>query len=198
MNGELKQRTGWDSWDGTLAPTPIAKIERFSQKSAYRQQVLAEFIACSLPATYGDPVREEGNRSWLKALPMLSDYTKALEASILAIATAKLGRVNENEVLLRESLKFYVTGLWELQKALWDPKSMYKDDTLAACMALIMYEVVECPDKTVMAWAAHMKGCAKIFELKGPDAYTSDFSYELFLSFRVIEVRSFSLLEQCF
>ena len=49
---------------------------------------------------------------------MLLDYTKALEASILAIAAAKLGRVNENEVLIHESLKFYFNGLWELQKAL--------------------------------------------------------------------------------
>jgi hypothetical protein len=116
-NGPLKREIGCDGWDGPLAPT------RFSQKAAYRQQILAEFVACSLPATYGGPVREDGKRSWLKTLPMLPDYTKALEASILAIATAKLGRVNENEVLLRESLKFYVTGLWELQKALWDPKS---------------------------------------------------------------------------
>jgi hypothetical protein len=124
---------------------------------------------------------------------MLPDYTKALEASVLAIATAKLGRVSENEVLIRESLKFYVNGLWELQKALWDPKLMYKDDTLAACMALIMYEISECPDKTIMALVAHMKGCAKLVELRGPDAYCSDFSHELFVSFRVIEVGRFLL-----
>lgn len=133
-------------------------------------------------------MREEANRSWLKSLPILSDYTKALEASVLAIATAKLGRVNGNEVLIHESLKFYVNGLWELQKALWDPKLMYKDDTLAACMGLIMYEVVECPDKTLTAWVAHMKGCAKMFEMRGPDTYGSDFGHELFLSFRTIEV----------
>lgn len=135
----------------------------------------------------------EGNRSRLKSLPMLPDYTKALEASILAIATAKLGRVSGNEVLIHESLKFYVNGLWELQKALWDPKLMYKDDTLAACMALITYEVAECRDKTFMAWATHMKGCAKMFELRGPDTYGSDFAHELFLSFRVIEVGPFLL-----
>jgi hypothetical protein len=82
---------------------------------------------------------------------MLPNYTKALEASILAIATAKLGRVSENEVLIHESLKFYVNGLLELQKALCDPKLMYKDDTLAACMALITYDIAECPDKTIIA-----------------------------------------------
>jgi hypothetical protein len=56
-------------------------------------------------------VGEGRNRSWLKSLPMLLDYTKALEASMLAIPTAKLGRVSENKVLINESLKFYVNGL---------------------------------------------------------------------------------------
>jgi hypothetical protein len=119
---------------------------------------------------------------------MLPDYTKALEASILGIATAKLGRVSENEVLIHESLKIYVNELRGLQKALWDPKLMYKDDILATCMALIMYEVAECPDKTFMAWATHMKGCAKMFELMGPDVYGSNFAHKLFLYFRVIGV----------
>jgi hypothetical protein len=144
-----------------------------------------------MPANYGGPVREERNRGWLRLPPMLPDYTKALETSILAIATANLGRVSENKVLIHESLKYYVSGLWELQKALWDPELMYKDDTLAACMALITYKVSECPDKTFMAWATHMKGCAKMFESRGPDAYGSDFGHELFVSFRVIEVGCF-------
>jgi hypothetical protein len=170
---------------------PIAKIGRISPNSAYRQQLLAEYITSSLPGTYGGPLRGERGRSWLTTLPTLSDSSKALEASLLAIATAKLGRVSENGVLLHESLKFYGNGMWELQQALWNPKSMYKDDTLAACFAMVTYEVIECTNKTLTAFNAHMTGCAKMFELRGPDAYTSDFSYELFLAFRVLEVRYF-------
>jgi Fungal specific transcription factor domain len=131
---------------------------------------------------------EGSPQNWLMSLAMLPDYTKALESSMLAIATAKVARDSGNEVLLRESLKFYINGIFELQMALWDSKSMYKDDTLAACMAMVMYEVAECPDQTMAAWLAHMKGCAKMFELRGPDAYNSDFSHGLFLSFRVLEV----------
>jgi hypothetical protein len=118
----------------TLSSAPIAKIRRVSPNSAYCEQILRDFIACSLPATYGGSVGEGRNRSWPKSLPMLLDYTKALEASMLAIPTAKLGRVSENEVLINKSLKFYVNRLWELQKTLWDPKLMYVDDTLAACI----------------------------------------------------------------
>lgn len=121
-------------------------------------------------------------------LPALPDFTTALESSILAVCTAKLGRLHNNEVLLHESLKFYVKGLWELQKALWDPKLMYRDETLASCMALIMYEVVECPDQNINGWINHAKGCAKLFELKGPNSYGSNFGHRLFLSFRLLEV----------
>jgi hypothetical protein len=141
-----------------------------------------------LPATYGGGLKERNSGNWLRMLPTLPNFTSALEASILAVSTAKLGRLSESPVLIHESLKFYVQGLWELQKALWDPTLMGKDETLAACMAMIMYEVVECPNSTIDAWAGHMKGCAKMFELKGPKAYGSDFSHALFLSFRVIEV----------
>ncbi|KAG0649459.1 hypothetical protein D0Z07_4106 [Hyphodiscus hymeniophilus] len=117
------------------------------------------------------------------------EFTPALEASIMSVSTAKLGRLNGNPLLVRESLKFYIQGLWELQKALWHPRLMYKNETLAACLSLIMYEVVECPGKSIDGWASHMRGCAKMFELKGPTAYDSDFGHQLFLSFRVIEIQ---------
>ena len=38
-------------------------------------------------------------------------------------------------------------------------------------------------------WMSHMKGCAKLFELKGPAAFSSDFGHKLFISFRIMEVR---------
>jgi hypothetical protein len=126
--------------------------------------------------------------TWLTMLPSLSTFTAALEATILAVSTAKLGRLNGDEALVRESLKFYIQGLWELQKALWNPDLMYKDETVSACMALVMYEVVECPDQTIAGWTGHMKGLRRLFELKGPRGYTSEFGHKLFISFRQLEV----------
>ena len=127
-------------------------------------------------------------------IPSLTDSSKALEASVLAIATAKLGRVSGSRVLLQESLRFYSNGMWELQQALWNPKSMYNVDTLAACFAMLMYEVIECPNKTLDAMEAHRKGCARLVELRGPNSYTSDFSHELLLAFRIVEVRLSSFI----
>jgi hypothetical protein len=101
-------------------------------------------------------------------LSSLPNITTALEAAALAVCTAKLGRVHNDSSLVRESLKFYTQALWEVQKALFDPNLMYKEGTLAACMLLIMYEVLECPDQTFNAWQNHLNGCAKLFESRGP------------------------------
>lgn len=159
---------------------------------AYCQQILSEFFTNFVKGARETPEGEA--RCWMfKPTAMMSDYTTVLDPSLLAVATASLGRLHNNEVLVHESLKFYANGLWELQKALWDPKLMYKDQTLAACMTLMAYEIIECPDKTLAAWDAHMKGCARLFEARGPNAYGSDLGYELFLQFRVIEVRCFLL-----
>jgi hypothetical protein len=99
--------------------------------------------------------------------------------------------------LVHESLKFYTQGLWELQKALWDPNLMYRDETLAACMNLIVYEVTECPDQNITGWLHHMKGCSKLFELRGPKSYDSEFAHLLFSSFRLLEVNFFNCSRSC-
>ena len=72
--------------------------------------------------------------SWLVLIAELPQATTALETSILAMTAAKIGRMNDDPVLVKASLRSYVQGLWELQKALWDPKLMYRDETLAACL----------------------------------------------------------------
>jgi hypothetical protein len=108
----------------------------------------------------------------------------------MAICTVGLGRQYNNPALVHESLKFYTQGLRELQKALWDPKLMHRDEICASCVTLIMYEVIECPDKNIVGWESHMKGCAKLFELKGASAFQSDFGHQLFLAWRIMEVRS--------
>jgi hypothetical protein len=166
-----------------------------SSRALYRQQILGEFLYVYLPKTKTNfehrtlKQRDATSGNWLAMLPSLPDFTTALEAAILAICTAKLGRVHNDSNLVRESLKFYIQAIWELQKALFDPKLMYKDGTLAACLLLIMYEVLECPDHTINAWTRHLKGCATLFESRGPKAYASEFGHQLFLSFRQVEVR---------
>ena len=83
--------------------------------------------------------------AWLCRLPELATRTRVLELSSLALYTAKLGRLNNNPMLVKESLRSYVQGLSELHIALRDSALMFQDETLAARMLLTWYEGIECP-----------------------------------------------------
>lgn len=148
---------------------------------AYRQQILHTFICSYIPTTR---LGESQAKNWMMIIPTLPVIGKALESSILALSTARLGRMRGNDSLVHESLKLYTQGLWELQKALWNPRLMYQDDTLGACMALKMYEVLECPGGTTSAYLSHQTGCDRLIQLRGVQAHTSEFGRLLFSSFR--------------
>ena len=134
------------------------------------------------------------HRSWLCLVPELPDMTKALETSILGLSMAKLGRDFNDESLLQESLVFYTKGLQQLQKALWDPELMYRDETLGACVALSLYEVVECPSESRHAYVSHQQGCSRLVQLRGPEAHASGLGHQIFLNFRVQAVSASSLI----
>ena len=133
------------------------------------------------------PVQREC-ASWLVLVLELPELTAALETSVIAMTTAKIGRMNGDPGLVKASLKSYVQGLWELQKALWDPALMYRDETLSACMALWMYEVMECPAETVCGWISHFDGCKRLIELRGAEAHTSALGHQTFLGYRTTAV----------
>lgn len=155
---------------------------------AYRKQLVNAFICSHVPLHQLGPVDE---KPWLLLLPDLPVPTAALETSTLAIATAKLGRLNHDEVLVKESLRLYTKGLRELQLALWNPELMHKDETLAACMVLGMYELVECPAGDKTGYISHYNGCDRLVELRGPDAHREGLGHQLFLTFRVQGVSHF-------
>jgi Fungal specific transcription factor domain len=131
---------------------------------------------------------KEGN-GWLALLLESPPSTRALETSITAVCIASVGRQHDDPGLVKDSLKYYGQGLRELQKALWDPRLMYKDETLAACMALFMYEFIECPAESREGLISHMDGCARLIQLRGAEAHRSVLGHQLFLAFRLDGVR---------
>ncbi|KAE9375085.1 hypothetical protein N431DRAFT_502071 [Stipitochalara longipes BDJ] len=186
-----------ESLQFTLSPhvahSPLTSILSLSTRAMYREQLLSEFIFSFLPARRQAPrdlnKLDKKFGSWFIMLPSLPDFTEALESTTFAVCTARLGRLNNDSNLVRESLRFYTQGLWELQRALWNPRMMYRDETLAACMTMIIYELIECPQNTSKVWAHHMRGCTTLFKTRGPRAYSSEFGHELFLSFYTLEVQ---------
>lgn len=153
--------------------------------TAFRQQLLSKFIDGYIPITR---LGANGQNSWLHMLPELPTLTKALEISIMAVCTARWGREIDNLALIKESLNLYTQGLRQLQIALCDSELRYKDETLGACMALAMYEVMECPSDSRHAYVTHQQGCARLVQVRGPEAHSSGLGHQIFLSFRIHSV----------
>lgn len=153
-------------------------LKELSPQPLWRQQLLSGFLSSQkmLEGSEGKP--------WLILLSQLPSPSLALEKSRMAICTARLGRMHANEALLRKSLNLYTEGLQELQKALYDPHLMYKDETLGACMSLASYELMECPAGTSTAYISHHNGCARLIELRGAKAHASGLGHEIFVAFR--------------
>jgi hypothetical protein len=131
-------------------------------------------------------------RNWLLQLQEVVVQSPALEASITAFFTAQVGRKNNSLDLVRRSRSMYVNGLQQFQKALKNPKTRLSDETLAACMALSLYELTECPSGTQNAYMTHQKGAMVLLQLRGPDACASPLGQSLFLSLRIQTVSPFS------
>ncbi|KAF4984655.1 hypothetical protein F66182_17017, partial [Fusarium sp. NRRL 66182] len=114
----------------------------------------------------------------------LSMQTPALQAAISAIAASILGRQHDDRDFVNESLKFYTSGLRELQKSLWNPDVMYNDEILAVCLCLGLYEAMECPGDAQQAYYNHCRACMRLVEARGADRHMSGVAHELFLGIR--------------
>jgi hypothetical protein len=70
-----------------------------------------------------------------------------------------------------------------------------RDETLAACFALSLYEVTECSSESGVGYLTHHDGCATLIQLRGADAHSSGLAHDIFTGFRIQGVRTdFDLL----
>jgi hypothetical protein len=136
-----------------------------------------------------DPYKGGGG-PWVLQLPKLFMQTPALQAAVSAIAASILGRQQDDRDFVNESLKFYTSGLRELQISLWNPDVMYNDEILAVCLCLGLYEAMECPGDGRQAYYNHCKACMRLVEARGADRHMSGVAHELFLGLRAQGVSS--------
>ncbi|EEA28691.1 conserved hypothetical protein [Talaromyces marneffei ATCC 18224] len=157
---------------------------------ANRQQLLSVFVAACIPTGAGgviDPSKGWGG-PWMLQLPQLFMKTPALQTAVSAIAASILGRQHDDRDFVNESLRFYTSGLRELQKSLWDPHVMFNDEILAVCLCLDLYEAMECLLRLVVlarqAYYNHCMACMRLVEARGAGRHVSGVSHELFLGLR--------------
>jgi hypothetical protein len=154
-----------------------------------RQGLLDVFLRRYLPAEVLETAEPEVRaRNWLLYLPDLFASTPTLDTAMTAVCAARVGRETGDEGLVRHSMQLYTQGLSGLSRAIQHPDTWREDETLAACMALTMYEITECPGGHVAAYISHQNGAMKLVRARGSRAHASGLGRVLFLSMRLMAV----------
>ncbi|KAF5537504.1 hypothetical protein FNAPI_11393 [Fusarium napiforme] len=108
-----------------------------------------------------------------------------MEYAILALGTAALEQDSDFGHGRGQSLKLYTRGLYELQRAIDDPKTRLDDQTLAACVLLGMFEFSECPGRTVSAYMRHYQGAMALLQIRGPEQHIGGLAHDVFQVLRM-------------
>ena len=159
----------------------LSRPSSVSPVPAYRQMLFDCFMRSYVPV---DELGPGDGANWLGSLAERPDLPPALTTAMLALSLSQIGKLNQDEHLSKESLKHYTLGLRQLHKALYDPKQVQTDETLAACFLVSIYELLECPAGDKYAYATHNRGCARLIQLRGPKAWRKGFAHSLFLAIR--------------
>jgi len=159
-----------------------------------RQQLHYLFLNQYLPAEMLDA---NGPKSflpanWILQLQDVEMRSPALQTSTAAFFAARVAQSNNDKNFAQQCRSMYVESLKQLQIAMACPRARLSDETLAACMALSLYELTGGEGATGSAYMAHMRGAMALLELRGPDASASPLGHSLFLDLRAHEVSNFS------
>ncbi|KAK0751820.1 hypothetical protein B0T18DRAFT_318071 [Schizothecium vesticola] len=183
------KRAGILSWTERLMSFSLPG--RISAEPTMRQQLHYLFLHQHLPAESRDANSSKSilPNDWLLQLRDVDMRSPALKTSTAAFFAARVARINNDQNLAHQSRSMYVDSLRQLQDAMASPRTRLSDETLAACMALSLYELTGSEGGTPGAYMAHMKGAMMLLELRGPDASASPLGHSLFLDLRVHEIQ---------
>jgi hypothetical protein len=168
-------------------PSPPIPVQ-VGQRDAFREQFFSLFFeyTSASPQNAGSPAI---GSNWLLDVLRLPTLSPALENATLAVCTARLGKRDDRSVLVQQSLRLYTQGLRAFAREVGDVSRQKNEQTLAASMVMMMYEVSECPGGSPDGYQAHYDGTMKLLELRGPEAHQSGLAHSVLQSFRVHNVK---------
>lgn len=114
---------------------------RVNDQHVFKNLFAGEFLRIYLPSANNCP---QGPLTWLQLVFSVPTDGLALEHAMAAVSLSVVGRATNNNTLIVEGYRKYGQALRELQRALWNQGLMYRDETLAACNTLVLYEVSLC------------------------------------------------------
>ena len=113
-------------------------VVQLNNQHVFQNRFVAEFLRIYLPTSQNCP---QVPLTWLQLVFNIPTEGPALDRALSAVSLSVVGRATNNSLLVVEGSRKYGQALWELQRALWDQQLMYRDETLAASHALVLYEV---------------------------------------------------------
>ncbi|KAI4246888.1 MAG: hypothetical protein LQ352_006276 [Teloschistes flavicans] len=118
--------------------------------------------------------------SYFDFLPPRYGETQCLDEAICCVAARVRQWVTSYGVPDPMCLGLYTRAVKSLQAALDDPLQRLHPNVLAATQVLAIFELLD--DEQGHAWHLHAEGAATLTQLRGPEAYGTDFEKALFIS----------------
>lgn len=142
------------------------------------------------------PRQMQNHSRWLSQLPTLFG-SQLLDSAVRAVSLIHLGRVQQSEVLVQESRKFYGKALRFLNESLTDHTEGMATETLSATILLSFYEMFASDSND--AWIQHAGGAGTLMRIRGPARHLTGLDRDVYLAYRhTIVIDAFQRDEVCF
>lgn len=172
-----KAEHDWET-DDTVYPLVVHLTAVNVMKKKFQGLFLEDYL----------PVRPKDGpslyREWLCEAVSLNRPGKVLEYSLHALCITRSGRIHGDQNLVLQGNAAYGYALKELQRALSSPRLATKDETLAACYLLSIYEVrlfskvyrrtltlsqlFESTSQSIVGHENHLLGVERLVHFRGP------------------------------
>jgi len=160
---------------GTQLPKRVSPI------AADRIQHLGTFVALYLPRADGPALPPPS--ALMLALPSMPANSEVLLAAVDALSAAQLAVDNRNNPLINRSRSLYGTALGQMLKAIQDPNTVLKDETLLSTYLLTLYEVFVGVNQG-HGFFYHVQGLLHLLRQRGPASFQSRLSMQIYHAVR--------------
>jgi hypothetical protein len=166
--------------------------KRVSSIAADRIQHLGTFIALYLPRADGPALPPPS--ALMLSLPTMPANSEVLLAAVDALSAAQLAVDNRNHPLINRSRSLYGTALSQMLKAIQDPVTAIKDETLLSTYLLTLYEVFVGVTQG-HGFFYHVQGLLHLLKQRGPASFQSRLSLQIFHAIRYNSVSAINNVE---
>lgn len=168
-------------------PVDTTLPKRVSSIAADRIQHVGTFISLYLPSADGPALPPPS--ALMLALPTLPANSEVLLAAVDAVSAAQLAVNNRNYPLINRSRSLYGTALSQMLKAIQDPVTAVKDETLLSTYLLTLYEVFVGITQG-HGFFYHVQGLLHLLKQRGPSSFQSRMSLQIYHAIRYNSVSS--------